>query len=84
MDNLGEGGNHALRELGALAQQFITGVQRAVDKRQIEIDQTIEHVEAFVFGAHVEWRRNDDTLNYACGHRLITLALAAANGPNRD
>src|SRR4029434_8452739 len=83
VDDLGQGCDHALDDIGTIAQHFITGVERAVDERQIQIDQAIHHIVTFVFGADVERWRNDYTVDDTGGHRLITLALAAAHGADR-
>src|SRR5262245_34174904 len=59
-------------------------MQAAIDKGQIQINQAIEHVVAFVLGADIQGWRDDNSLHHISRHRLITLTLAAADGPDRD
>src|SRR6266511_3328834 len=84
VDDLGQSRNCPLDDFWALAQHLVAGMKRAVDKRQIEIDQAIDHVVAFVFRPHVERRRDDNPVDDTGRHRLVTLSLATTDGPNRD
>ena len=58
-------------------------MERAVDERQIQIDQAIHYIIAFVFCADIERRRDDHAVDETGCHRLIAFALAAADGPDR-
>ncbi len=66
--------------LRPLAEHFVVGHQRAVDKRDIEIDQPIDDIKAVEFGADIQGRSHQDRLHDVAEHRLIALRLAAAYG----
>src|SRR5689334_3984829 len=83
VDNFGKGRDHALNDLGPLAQHFVTGMKRAVDERDVQIDQPVHDVVAFVLGADVERRRDNDAVDDTGRHGLIAFALTAADGPDR-
>ncbi len=59
-------------------------MERTVDKRNIQVGQSVDNVVAVVRGADAERRRNDNSVHDAGRHRLIALGLAAADGPHRD
>src|SRR6266511_2184277 len=82
INDFGKSCDRSLDDLRTIAQHLMASMKRAVDKWQVQIDQAIEHVIAFILGADVQRRRDRNRLYHVCRHRLITLALTAADGPD--